>query len=200
MSRLLIATTNKGKLREILALLKDEQIEIVTPEELGIALDYEEVSDDILLVAREKAIYAWRKSGLPSLAEDTALEVDALDGLPGARAKNFFGEDISDVERWLGLLKRLEGVPMEKRTARFRCAMAVSFSERDLLIAEGVLEGIIATEPKGINGFGYDPVFFVPSVGKTLAELNVDEKNAISHRAKALRSLLPQILNRLKSR
>ncbi|MCS7191780.1 MAG: RdgB/HAM1 family non-canonical purine NTP pyrophosphatase [Armatimonadetes bacterium] len=200
MSRLLIATTNKGKLHEILALLKDEQIEIVTPEELGISLDYEEVSDDILSVAREKAIYAWQKSGLPSLAEDTALEVDALGGLPGARAKNFFGENISDAERWLGLLKRLEGIPTEKRTARFRCAMAVAFSERDLLTAEGVLEGIISTEPKGIGGFGYDPVFFVPSVGKTLAELNVDEKNAISHRAKALRSLLPQILNRLKSR
>lgn len=197
MAKLLVATTNKGKLREILALLKDKPIEVVTPDELGIVLDYEETSDDIHLVAREKAIYAWRKSGLPSLAEDTALEVDALGGLPGARAKVFFGENVSDTERWRGLLKLLDGVPKEKRTARFRCAMAVAFSEGDLLTAEGVLEGMIATEPHGGGGFGYDPVFFVPSLGKTLAELSVEEKNAISHRAKALQALLPDLLKRL---
>ncbi len=198
MAKLLVATTNKGKLREILALLKDKPIEIVTPDQLGIVLDYEETSDDIHLVAREKAIHAWRKSGLPSLAEDTALEVDALGGLPGARAKVFFGENVSDAERWRGLLKLLNDVPPEKRTARFRCAMAVAFSESDLLSAEGVLEGMIATEPHGEGGFGYDPVFFVPSLGKTLAELSVEEKNAISHRAKALKALLPQIVHRLQ--
>ncbi len=198
MAKLLVATTNKGKLREILALLKDKPIEIVTPDQLGIVLDYEETSDDIHLVAREKAIHAWRKSGLPSLAEDTALEVDALGGLPGARAKVFFGENVSDAERWRGLLKLLNDVPPEKRTARFRCAMAVAFSESDLLSAEGVLEGVIATEPHGEGGFGYDPVFFVPSLGKTLAELSVEEKNAISHRAKALKALLPQIVHRLQ--
>ncbi len=198
MAKLLVATTNKGKLREILALLKDKPIEIVTPDQLGIVLDYEETSDDIHLVAREKAIHAWRKSGLPSLAEDTALEVDALGGLPGARAKVFFGENVSDAERWRGLLKLLNDVPPEKRTARFRCAMAVAFSESDLLSAEGVLEGMIATEPHGEGGFGYDPVFFVPSLGKTLAELSVEEKNATSHRAKALQVLLPKILWRLK--
>ncbi|MCS7187107.1 MAG: RdgB/HAM1 family non-canonical purine NTP pyrophosphatase [Armatimonadetes bacterium] len=198
MAKLLIATTNKGKLREILAVLKNEPIEVVTPDKLGITLDYEEVSDDIHLVAREKAIYAWRKSGLPSLAEDTALEVDALGGLPGARAKVFFGENVSDTERWRGLLKLMEGIPLEKRTARFRCAMAVALSENDLLTAEGVLEGVIATEPRGGSGFGYDPVFFVPSLGKTLAELSVEEKNAISHRANALRALLPDLLNRLR--
>jgi len=198
MAKLLVATTNKGKLREILALLKDKPIEIVTPDQLGIVLDYEETSDDIHLVAREKAIHAWRKSGLPSLAEDTALEVDALGGLPGARAKVFFGENVSDAERWRGLLKLLNDVPPEKRTACFRCAMAVAFSESDLLSAEGVLEGMIATEPHGEGGFGYDPVFFVPSLGKTLAELSVEEKNATSHRAKALQVLLPKILWRLK--
>ncbi|MCS7263953.1 MAG: RdgB/HAM1 family non-canonical purine NTP pyrophosphatase [Armatimonadetes bacterium] len=200
MAKLLIATTNRGKLREILALLEKEQVEIVTADELGIVLDYEETSNDIQLVAREKALHAWRKSSLPSLAEDTALEVDALGGLPGARAKVFFGENVTDKERWLGLLKLLEGVPKEKRTARFRCAMAVAFSENDLIVAEGKLEGIIATEPKGVSGFGYDPVFFVPSLGKTLAELSVEEKNSISHRARALKALLPQILHRLKNK
>jgi XTP/dITP diphosphohydrolase len=198
--KLLIATTNKGKLRELMALLSETPIQVVTPDELGIVLDYEETSDDIRLVAREKAIYAWRKSGLPSLAEDTALEVDALGGLPGARAKVFFGENVSDTERWRGLLKLMEGIPMEKRTARFRCAMAVAFSESDLLTAEGVLEGVIATEPHGEGGFGYDPVFFVPQLGKTLAQLSVDEKNAISHRARALRALLPELIQRLKVR
>jgi len=195
-TKLFIATTNEGKRRELLALLRDQNFVIVTPDELGITLDYEETSDDIHLVAREKAIYAWRKTGLPSLAEDTALEVDALGGLPGARAKVFFGEDVSDAERWRGLLKLMEGIPPEKRTARFRCAMVVAFSEDDLLTAEGVLEGVIATEPHGSGGFGYDPVFFVPELGKTLAELSVEEKNAISHRAKALRALLPDLLKR----
>jgi XTP/dITP diphosphohydrolase len=197
--KLLIATTNKGKLRELMALLSETPIQVVTPNELGIVLDYEETSDDIHLVAREKAIHAWRKSGLPSLAEDTALEVDALGGLPGARAKVFFGENVSDTERWRGLLKLMEGIPMEKRTARFRCAMVVAFSENDLLTAEGILEGVIATEPHGEGGFGYDPVFFVPPLGKTLAQLSVDEKNAISHRARALRTLLPELRKRLGS-
>lgn len=195
--KVLIATTNKGKLRELLALLRDQPFQIVKPDKLGIVLDYEETSDDIRLVAQEKALHAWRKSGLPSLAEDTALEVDALGGLPGARAKVFFGEQISDTQRWRGLLFLMEGVPTEKRTARFRCAMAVAFSETEVLLAEGVLEGVIATEPRGEGGFGYDPVFLVPELGKTLAELSVDEKNALSHRARALKALLPDLRKRL---
>jgi XTP/dITP diphosphohydrolase len=194
---LFIATTNRGKLRELMALLQGQPFRLVTPNELGVTLDYEETSGDIREVAFEKALYAYRKTGLPSLAEDTALEVDALGGLPGAKAKVFFGENVSDTERWRGLLKLMEGIPMEKRTARFRCAMAVAFSENDLLTAEGVLEGVIATEPHGEGGFGYDPVFFVPPLGKTLAQLSVDEKNAISHRARALHALLPELRRRL---
>jgi XTP/dITP diphosphohydrolase len=194
---LFIATTNRGKLRELMALLQGQPFRLVTPDELGVTLDYEETSGDIREVAFEKALYAYRKTGLPSLAEDTALEVDALGGLPGARAKVFFGENISDMERWRGLLKLMEGIPTEKRTARFRCAMAVAFSEHEVLIAEGVLDGFIATEPHGKGGFGYDPVFFVPPLGKTLAQLSVDEKNAISHRARALHALLPELRRRL---
>ncbi len=194
---LFIATTNRGKLRELMALLQGQPFRLVTPDELGVTLDYEETSGDIREVAFEKALYAYRKTGLPSLAEDTALEVDALGGLPGARAKVFFGENISDMERWRGLLKLMEGIPTEKRTARFRCAMAVAFSESDLLTAEGILEGVIATEPHGEGGFGYDPVFLVPQLGKTLAQLSVDEKNAISHRARALHALLPELRRRL---
>ena len=196
---LFIATTNRGKLRELMALLQGQPFRLVTPDELEVTLDYEETSGDIREVAFEKALYAYRKTGLPSLAEDTALEVDALGGLPGARAKVFFGENISDMERWRGLLKLMEGIPTEKRTARFRCAMAVAFSEHEVLIAEGVLDGFIATEPHGKGGFGYDPVFLVPQLGKTLAQLSVDEKNAISHRARALRTLLPELRKRLGS-
>jgi XTP/dITP diphosphohydrolase len=194
---LFIATTNRGKLRELMALLQGQPFRLVTPDELEVTLDYEETSGDICEVAFEKALYAYRKTGLPSLAEDTALEVDALGGLPGARAKVFFGENISDMERWRGLLKLMEGIPTEKRTARFRCAMAVAFSEHEVLIAEGVLDGFIATEPHGKGGFGYDPVFLVPQLGKTLAQLSVDEKNAISHRARALHALLPELRRRL---
>jgi len=195
--RLFIATTNRGKLRELMMLLQGQPFCVVAPDELGIVLDYEETSDDIREVAFEKALYAYRKTGLPSLAEDTALEVDALGGLPGARAKTFFGEDIPDAERWRGLLRLLQGVPFEGRTARFRCAMAVAFSEHEVLIAEGVLDGFIATELRGEGGFGYDPVFFVPPLGKTLAQLSVDEKNTVSHRARALRALLPELRRRL---
>jgi XTP/dITP diphosphohydrolase len=194
---LFIATTNRGKLRELMALLQGQPFRLVTPDELEVTLDYEETSGDIREVAFEKALYAYRKTGLPSLAEDTALEVDALGGLPGARAKVFFGENVSDTERWRGLLKLMEGIPTEKRTARFRCAMAVAFSEHEVLIAEGVLDGFIATEPHGKGGFGYDPVFFVPPLGKTLAQLSLDEKNAISHRARALYALLPELRRRL---
>jgi XTP/dITP diphosphohydrolase len=194
---LFIATTNRGKLRELMALLQGQPFRLVTPDELEVTLDYEETSGDIREVAFEKALYAYRKTGLPSLAEDTALEVDALGGLPGARAKVFFGENVSDTERWRGLLKLMEGIPTEKRTARFRCAMAVAFSEHEVLIAEGVLDGFIATEPHGKGGFGYDPVFFVPPLGKTLAQLSLDEKNAISHRARALHALLPELRRRL---
>jgi XTP/dITP diphosphohydrolase len=194
---LFIATTNRGKLRELMALLQGQPFRLVTPDELEVTLDYEETSGDIREVAFEKALYAYRKTGLPSLAEDTALEVDALGGLPGARAKVFFGENVSDTERWRGLLKLMEGIPTEKRTARFRCAMAVAFSEHEVLIAEGVLDGFIATEPHGKGGFGYDPVFLVPQLGKTLAQLSVDEKNAISHRARALHALLPELRRRL---
>ncbi|MFA0768643.1 MAG: hypothetical protein OXFUSZZB_001971, partial [Candidatus Fervidibacter sp.] len=111
---LFIATTNRGKLRELMALLQGQPFRLVTPDELGVTLDYEETSGDIREVAFEKALYAYRKTGLPSLAEDTALEVDALGGLPGARAKVFFGENISDMERWRGLLKLIEGIPTEK--------------------------------------------------------------------------------------
>ncbi len=196
-AKLLIATTNKGKLRELIALLRNQPFQVVTPDEIGVVLDYEETSEDIHFVAREKAIYAWRKSGLPALAEDTGLEVDALGGLPGARAKVFFGEQVSDAERWRGLLNLMKHIPLEKRQARFRCAMAVAFSENEVFASEGVLEGMIATAPSGTGGFGYDPVFFVPELGKTLAELSVEEKNAISHRARALQRLLPLLRERL---
>lgn len=192
--RLFIATTNKGKLRELKALLAPFPITIITPAELGIMMDYEEVEDDIRKVAKDKALWALGKSCLPSLAEDTSLEVDALRGLPGARAARFFGEGISDTERWRGLLKLLEGVPMERRTARFRCAMALALSDKDVIITEGVLEGLITTEPYGESGFGYDPVFFVPELGKTLAQLSLSEKNSISHRSRAFHALLPNLL------
>lgn len=197
---LFLATTNPGKARELRELLSSLPVPILTPEELNIALEYQEESDDLMENAKGKALQAWEKTKLPSLGEDTALEVDALGGLPGVRAKRFFGEALTDEQRWRRLLEHLEGVPMPRRTARFRTAVVVAFSESDLVVAQGILEGFIATAPRGKQGFGYDPVFFVPEVGKTLAELTTEEKNAISHRARAVRKLLPALKGRLLGR
>lgn len=135
-----------------------------------------------------KAIEASRTSGLPALADDSGLEVDALDGRPGVMSARYGGADITDRQRIDLLLSELQGVPDERRTARFRCVVAIALPTGEVHTSEGVLEGRIANAPRGESGFGYDPVFLLPDRGLTLAEVSPEVKNTISHRARAVRA------------
>jgi XTP/dITP diphosphohydrolase len=185
MPRLLLATNNKGKLREYLALLTGIPYEIVTPADVGITTDVEETGGSFEENARLKATALARESGLLSLADDSGLEVDALGGGPGSLSHRFAGEGASDADRIKLLLKRLKDVPEKERTAQFRCVIAIATPEGKTELFSGICRGIITTAPMGTHGFGYDPVFFVPELGRTMAELTLEEKNRISHRARA---------------
>jgi len=186
MVKLLIATRNPGKLQEYRALLTGLPVVLTFLIEEGIRLEVQEVRKSYAENARLKATAYAKTSGLLTLADDSGLEVDALGGEPGLRSARYGGE-ASDEERYRLLLKKLEGVPWERRTARFRCVIAIATPGGKVQMAEGVCEGLIACEPKGEYGFGYDPVFYVPEYGKTMAELPPSVKNKISHRAQAAR-------------
>lgn len=184
---ILLATGNPGKARELAELLAGVPYTLVTLADVGLPDDVEEVGvtleENALIKARSYA----RRSGLTTLADDSGLEVDALGGAPGVHSKRFAGEDATDEERVAYLLQRLEGTPLEERTAAFRCVLAVAVPDGRALTREGVCRGIITDTPQGSDGFGYDPVFWVPEVGRTMAELTPSEKNRISHRARAAR-------------
>jgi XTP/dITP diphosphohydrolase len=184
-NKLLLATNNKGKVREYKSLLREIPFEIVTPSELGITTEIEETGDSFEENARLKATALARESGLLSLADDSGLEVDALGGEPGARSHRYAGEDATDDDRISYLLVKLSNVPEGKRSARFRCVIAIAAPDGAVELCSGECPGFITTEPRGYNGFGYDPVFYLPELGKTMAELTPEEKNKISHRARA---------------
>lgn len=189
--RLVIATNNPGKLREFQALLGDCGFELVTPRDLGVTFEVEETGLTFEENARLKADAAARLTGLPALADDSGLEVDALDGRPGVLSARYAGRGRTDPKipeaRQLELLLgELQGVPDERRTARFRCVIAIAVPGGETRTVDGVFEGHIGHEPRGTNGFGYDPIFVVPGYGgRTSAELPPDEKNRISHRGAA---------------
>ncbi len=186
MRKLLIATNNKGKLAEYLELLKGLPFELTWPEKEGLKLKVEEKTGSYHENAIAKAI-AWAKAtGLITLADDSGLEVDALGGAPGPVSARYGGLE-TDKERYELLLKRMGGIPWPQRTARFRCVIAIAFPDGEVRTFEGTMEGLIALEPKGEHGFGYDPVFFLPELGKTVAQLTLEEKNRLSHRAQAAR-------------
>jgi XTP/dITP diphosphohydrolase len=185
--RLLIATNNPGKAAEYRALLEGCGWELMTPRDLGLELEVEEAGGDYAENARIKAEAFAKASGLVALADDSGIEVEALGGAPGPLSARFGGEDISDAQRAALLLDRLKGVPAEKRSARFRCLIAVARPEGEVSLFEGQCEGRVADEPRGEGGFGYDPVFLLPERGLTVAELPPEEKNAVSHRGRAAR-------------
>jgi XTP/dITP diphosphohydrolase len=185
--RLLIATNNPGKAAEYRALLEGCGWELMTPRDLGLELEVEEAGGDYAENARIKAEAFAKASGLVALADDSGIEVEALGGAPGPLSARFGGEDISDAQRAALLLERLKGVPTEKRSARFRCLIAVARPEGEVSLFEGQCEGRVADEPRGEGGFGYDPVFLLPERGLTVAELPPEEKNAVSHRGRAAR-------------
>ena len=185
MAMLLLATTNPGKVREYLKLLEGIPLQVVTLEEVAISGVVEEtgatIEENAALKAREYA----RLSCLLTIADDSGLEVEALGGEPGVRSARYAG-DVSDQERNRVLLARLESTPEERRRARFRCVIAIASPDGSLESSEGTCEGFIAREPRGEYGFGYDPIFYLPDPGKHMAELPLEVKNRISHRARAM--------------
>lgn len=200
--RIMLATGNEGKIREIRAILGD-RFELVIPADLGLQIPpIVETDRSYTENAVNKATAVARVSGLPTLADDSGLEVDALDGAPGPLSARFGGVQCqTDEDRYRLLLRKLEGVPPARRTAHFRAVLALAIPGNRPIVREGVVEGQIALEPRGTNGHGYDPVFEVthPSefAGRTAAELAPDQKNAISHRARAL-AALSDVLDRLR--
>ena len=183
----MLATRNRDKCAELAALLGDLGIRLRTLADFPEVPDVAEDGETCEANAVKKASAVARHTGLPAIADDTGLQVEALGGRPGVYAARYAGETVSYADNWRKLLRELEGVPREQRRARFITVAAVARpSAEKVEVVEGVLEGFIAEAPVGTEGFGYDPVFYVPELGKTLAQLTSDEKNRISHRARAV--------------
>jgi XTP/dITP diphosphohydrolase len=198
-TRLLVATRSRGKLREYEQLLAGLPVTLTYLGAEGIDREVEEIGETFADNAVRKARDYARVSGLLTLADDSGLEVDALDGGPGVHSARYAGADATDEERYELLLERLRDVPWEERGARFRCVIAVAEPEGRVWTAEGTCEGVIALAPKGEHGFGYDPVFYLLEHQKTMAELPPEVKNRISHRARAaqgIRATMERILRR----
>ena len=192
--RLLLATTNPHKLDEFRTLLASAPFALVDPRTLGLPdLDVEETGGTFAENAAIKALAWARASGMLALADDSGLEIDALGGAPGLYSARWAGADVSYGVRNRLLVARLEGLPPAQRTARYRCAIAVADPERVRILVEGVLEGRIADAPRGSGGFGYDPIFEVPELGRTVGEMSAAEKHRISHRARAAAAALPEL-------
>ena len=191
MTRVVLASANPGKLRELGALLAPHGLELVSQRSLGIE-PAEESGSTFLENALLKARHAARAAQLPALADDSGIEVDALGGRPGVWSARFAGDGASDAQNLALLLKELAGVPAARRTARYQCVVAWVESADDAapLLGQGTWEGHIALEPRGSGGFGYDPAFIPAGDTRTAAELPAQEKNRVSHRAKALRALV----------
>lgn len=184
--KLVLATNNPHKVEEIKSILSDLEVEILTPQDFDNFPELKEEGSTLEENAVSKAMVTCRFTGLPSLADDTGLEVEALNGAPGVISARFAGETATYDENNRKLLSLLEGLPKQKRNAVFRCVIAIAFAEQDVQTVEGRAEGIIVEKPRGKQGFGYDPLFYFPPLGRTFAELSPHEKNRVSHRAKAL--------------
>ena len=189
MDKIIFATGNAGKMKEVREILKDLNVEILSMKEAGIQADVEENGKTFQENAVIKAREIMKISGEVVLADDSGLEIDYLNKEPGIYSARYMGEDTSYRIKNGNLIERLQGVPDEKRTARFVCAIAAAFPDGSVETTEGTIEGRIGYEEKGENGFGYDPIFYVPEFGCTTAELTGEQKNQISHRGKALEAM-----------
>lgn len=190
---LLIASNNRWKLEEIYALLRGLHLRLLTPADIGLHLDIDESGRTYAENARLKALAFCEASGLPSLADDTGLEVAALNGAPGLRSKRYSPDThASDADRRKLLLFNLADKPRPWK-ARFVCAVALAVPDGTFVECEGSCEGEIIPQERGLYGFGYDRLFLLPNLGKTMAELELEEKNRISHRAKAVQELIPYL-------
>ena len=194
--KFVLATHNPGKLKEMGAILAQFGVEVVSPRDLGITVDVEETGTTFAENAMLKAKAICAAAKLPAIADDSGLCVDALNGGPGVYSARYGGEGLDDKGRYMLLLNNMRGQPT--RAAHFACAIACAFPNGDELTAEGRCDGTIAFAPMGEGGFGYDPVFFVPSLKKTFAQLTAEEKNAISHRGKALEAFKVKLEEYLK--
>jgi len=190
---ILIATKNRGKLREVQDILAGLPVDLATLDRFPDLPDAVEDADTFAGNAERKALHYARLTGLWTLADDSGLEVHALGGAPGVYSARYAGRQGDDVANNKKLIAQLAGVPPEKRTARFRCAIALADPEGILATACGTIQGLIVDDPQGVNGFGYDPHFFVPELDMTAAQLLREQKNRISHRAQALAAILPYI-------
>lgn len=191
--RLIAATKNKGKLEEIAQLLAQLPCDIVSMVEAGIEDDIDEIGSTFEENALIKARSVWKSAGGIVIADDSGLEVDYLNGAPGVYSARYAGEGATDADRNRKLLDALANVPADKRTGRFVCVIAVVFPKGSSMTVRGTCEGYIASEPAGSNGFGYDPLFYVPEIGLTIAQMEADMKNSISHRGNALRKMVEEL-------
>jgi XTP/dITP diphosphohydrolase len=191
MQKLLIATGNRGKVKEIQALLEGLDVELVTPKDIGLELEVHEDGQTYAENAGKKALAYSKASGLLSLADDSGLEVDALDGAPGLYSARYSPlPGATDADRRAYMLKNLAGKP-RPWTAHFHATVAIGLPDGQVLFADGNCYGEIIPDERGKNGFGYDPIFFIPETKQTMAELSMDEKNRLSHRALAVKNALP---------
>ncbi len=192
--RVLIATTNAHKIEELGALLRQVGCEFVVPGDLGLDdFDVDETGSTLLENAILKAVTFARKAGMPALADDSGLEVDALDGEPGVRSKRYAGPDATDADRVSLIVSKLAGVANGARTARFRTVLALATPDAVIGTGTGSVEGRIGLEPFGAHGFGYDPIFAPNGVTGTAAEMSALEKAALSHRGRALGLIAPAV-------
>lgn len=195
MRKLIFATGNAGKMKEIRMIMEGTGFEVLSMKEAGVSIDIEEngatYEENALIKARAVAA----ETGELVLADDSGLEIDYLGKEPGVQSARYMGEDTSYRIKNANLIQRLEGVPDEERTARFVCAIAAVFPDGRELTTRATIEGRIGYEEKGSNGFGYDPIFYVPEFGKTTAELTEEEKNRVSHRGKALELMKEELKN-----
>ena len=188
----LLASNNQGKLAEIRALIPE--IRTASPADVGLELEVEEDGRSFFENAFLKAAAFARASGLVALADDSGLEIDALDGAPGIHSARFGGPGLNDRDRCRLALEQLTGVPPARRQARFRCCVTAVGGDGRVIAAEGVCPGRISTEPRGANGFGYDPIFYFSALQRTMAELSPEVKNRISHRAAAIRRIATRLV------
>ena len=196
--KIIFATGNEGKMKEVRMILKDLGLPVLSMKEAGVQADIVEDGTTFEENAKIKAVAVQKITGALVLADDSGLEIDYLNKEPGIYSARYMGEDTPYSVKNANLISRLAGVPDEQRTARFVCAIAAAFPDGEVLTTRGTIEGIIGYEERGENGFGYDPIFYLPEYKKSTAELSPEEKNALSHRGRALRQMEEELRKRIR--
>jgi XTP/dITP diphosphohydrolase len=188
MHTLLLATSNPHKLEEFRSIFSDMPLRLLSLRDVQLTVEVEETGNTFAENAELKGNAYAQMSHMLTLADDSGLEIDALGGVPGVHSARYLGRETSYEERFRVILEQMKGLPLEQRSARFRCVIALAEPSGKIHLVEGSAEGVIAESPRGTHGFGYDPIFFLPELGKTFAELEPVVKNRISHRARAAQS------------